>query len=238
LPHVFVGAREQGAGFADDYLLLASALLDVFELTSDPEWLTEAVRLMEEVERTFADKANGGYFLTASEHERLLFRDKPDYDGPIPSANSVAALAWLRLCAITDDERYRERAETTLRAFSRSLASRPLALDHMLLALDWATDVVKEIVIVVPEGHGSLTASARGLLTALNQSFAPNSVLLVASEPDLDGEIGKAVPWAQGKKLRSGRATAYVCERGACKLPTNDPESFARELAEARPYGP
>ncbi len=91
LPHVFVEGRERGVGFADDHALLANALLDVFELTSDPTWLLDAVSLMEEMGRSFADPTNGGYFLSAERHERLLFREKPDYDGPVPSVNSVAA---------------------------------------------------------------------------------------------------------------------------------------------------
>jgi len=238
LPHVFVEGREQGVGFADDHVLLANALLDVFELTSDPAWLADAVRLMDEVERSFTDPINGGYFLSSEQHERLLVREKPDYDGPVPSVNSVAALTWLRLYAFTDDDRFRKRAETTVRAFSRTLSSRPLALDQMLLALDWATDTAKEIVIVVPEGRGALATMARPLLDVLQRSFVPNAVIVVATEADLNGALGGRVPWARDKVLRAGRATAYVCERGACKLPTSDPSALAAQLAEARSYPP
>jgi hypothetical protein len=193
---------------------------------------------MDELERSFADRTNGGYFLSADRHERLLLRNKPDYDGPVPSVNSVAALTWLRLYAFTDEDRFRQHAETTLRAFARTLSERPLALDHMLLALDWATDSAREIVVVVPEGRGALVASARPLLDVLQRRFIPNAVVAVATEADLDGALGRRVPWARQKVLRAGRATAYVCERGACKLPTSDPSVFARQLSEASPYPP
>ena len=236
LPHLFVGGREMGTGFADDHVLVANALLDVFELTSDPAWLADAGRLMDELERSFADRSNGGYFLSAEQHEHLLLRDKPDYDGSIPSVNSVAALAWLRLYAFTGDERFRQRAETTFRAFAGALQARPLALEHMLLALDWASDSVKEIVIVVPEGRGALAPAARPLLDVFRRTFIPNSVLVVTTQADLSGGLGTTVPWARDKALRGGRATAYVCERGACKLPTSDPAVVAAQLSEARPY--
>ena len=36
-------------------------------------------------------------------------------------------------------------------------------------------------------------------------------------------------PVRPGMRLR-GRATAYVCERGSCRLPTSDPTVFAAEL--------
>ncbi|HMJ52298.1 MAG TPA: thioredoxin domain-containing protein [Polyangiaceae bacterium] len=236
LPHVFVDGREQEKGFADDHVLLAHALLDVFELTADPDWLADATGLMEEMERSFADPTHGGYFLSAEQHETLLLRGKPDYDGPIPSVNSVAALTWLRLYAYADEERFRQRAETTVRAFARTLQDRPLALEHMLLALDWATDTVKEIVIVTPEGRGALAPSARPLLDVLQRTFAPNAVLVVATAADLAGTMARSIPWARDKPLRGGGATAYVCNRGACKLPTNDPKVFAAQLAETTAY--
>ena len=34
---------------------------------------------------------------------------------------------------------------------------------------------------------------------------------------------------------RNGQATAYVCEKNVCKLPTSDPEVFARQLQSASP---
>jgi len=37
-----------------------------------------------------------------------------------------------------------------------------------------------------------------------------------------------------GKTARRGQATAYVCERGACELPTTDPEVFAAQLQKKR----
>jgi len=236
LPHLLVRGRPHGSAFADDYVLLAAALLDIFELTSDPLWLGDATSLMNEVERSFRDVGNGGYFLTAGDHESLLVREKPDYDGPVPSANSAAALTWLRLFEYTGDESYRERAESTLRALERPLVRRPVALEHALLAVDWASDAVKQIVVVVPEGRGALGNSARPLLSLLSNAFAPNSVLVVATEADLAGGLGQKVRWASGKTLRDGRATAYVCERGACKFPTTQRDVFARQLDEARPY--
>ncbi len=236
LPHLLSCGRPQGRAFADDVVLLAAALLGVFELTSDARWLDLAKRLMNDVERDFEDPANGGYFLATSHHESLFLRDKPDHDGPIPSVNSVAAMTWLRLYTFTDEGTYRARAETTVRAFSRTLSANPLALDHMLHALDWATDAPKEIVIVVSQGRGAMTTSARPLLDVLQRRFVPNSVLVVATEADIDGELGRRLPWVRDKRTREGRATAYVCERGACQLPTSDPQTLARQLSQSRPY--
>jgi uncharacterized protein YyaL (SSP411 family) len=236
LPHAFFAGVPRGQAFADDLAFLAAALLDVFELTADPAWLRLSEALMESLERDFADGARGGYFLSAVSHEQLLLRDKPDYDGPMPTPTSVAALTWLRLYAFSEDARQRERAEATLRAFAQPLEQRPLSLDQLLLALDWASDSPKELVLLVPEGRGALTPAARPLLEVLARRFVPNSVLVVANQADLDGELGRRIPWLRERRLRDGRATAYVCEGGACQLPTTDPKQLATQLADARPY--
>ena len=103
-----------------------------------------------------------------------------------------------------------------------------MALDVMLLGADFFTGTPKEIVLVTPEGQPQ---SADALLAVLNQTFIPNHVLVVGTEQDFSGELGTLVPWAKGKPAKNGQATAYVCERGACELPTNSPRVFRKQLA-------
>jgi len=94
----------------------------------------------------------------------------------------------------------------------------------------------KEVVVIVPEGRGALAPAARPLLGELARRFIPNSVLLVATEADVSGELGQRIAWLRERRLLRGRATAYVCERGVCQLPTTEPRVLAAQLAETRPY--
>jgi uncharacterized protein len=229
-PHQIVADAGAGAAFADDLVFLASACLDVFELTAEPRWLDQARAAMTTLEGSFVDTERGGYFLTAVGGERLLLREKPDYDGAIPSANSAAALVLHRLHTFTSDDVYRARAERTLRALGSTIEQRPLGLSHALLAVDWATDRPKEIVIVVPAGRGALAAAARPFVKVLAEQWVPNAVLVVATEAELAGDLGRALPFVRDKGLRGGKPTAYVCERGACQLPTTEPLVFAGQL--------
>jgi len=96
----------------------------------------------------YEDKKNGGFFMTSSDHEKLLAREKPNYDGAEPSGNSIAILNLLRLNEFTTDDSYRSRADKALKAFSLTLNANPNALTEMLLALDFRLDKPKEIVIV------------------------------------------------------------------------------------------
>ena len=234
LPHVLVKGVPQGRAFADDIALLAAALLDVFELNSDSRWLSKAIELMEQLEQGFADPINGGYFSSDGTHEKLLLRAKPDGDGPIPSANSVAAMTWLRLAAFTEDDRFRQRAETTMRSASRSMAAHPMAHEQMLLALDWVSGAPKEVVVVVPDGGGAMSPSARPLMAMMGQMFLPNVSLVVGTEAEL-AAMAKQVPWVEHKKMLGGHATAYVCQAGTCRTPQTAPMAVFAYLAVQPP---
>ncbi len=100
----------------------------------------------------------------------------------------------------------------------------------MLLAVDFRLDTRKEVVIVTPS-----RPAAEPLLAKLRATSLPSRVLAVGvAGLDLAAQV-RLVPLLEGKVARKGRATAYVCERGVCELPTSDPEVFARLIRKVEP---
>lgn len=63
----------------------------------------------------------------------------------------------------------------------------------------------------------------------------PQSGGLTCGMPQFVGAAGGGVPLLRGKKSLKGQATAYVCERRLCRLPTADPEVFAQQLRKVEP---
>jgi uncharacterized protein YyaL (SSP411 family) len=230
LARSFAGGPGRRA-FLSDYAFMIAGLLDLYEATGSVRWLREAISLDGVLERFYEDAEGGGFFLSASDDEPLLAREKPATDGAEPSGNSVQALNLLRLYELTSDDRYRARAARTLRAFGARLAEHPEGLSEMLLALDFQQDRVKEIVIVAPHDR----EEAEPFLSALRNVYLPNRVLSAAVAGDDLVEQAKLVPNLSGKIARNGQVTAYVCERQICKLPTTDPEAFAQLLMKAEP---
>jgi uncharacterized protein YyaL (SSP411 family) len=43
-------------------------------------------------------------------------------------------------------------------------------------------------------------------------------------------EVADLVPLLEGRGAVDGRATAYVCERFACRVPVTEPEALQAEL--------
>jgi uncharacterized protein YyaL (SSP411 family) len=199
------------AGLLEDHAFFAAGLVDLYQATGEARWLDEARSLHDALAQRFADP-DGGFFRTPAGHEALLAREKPAYDGAEPTGNSVAALTLLRLEAITTEAKYREQAERLLRSFGALLAGAPAALGEMLLAVDFLLGEVREVVLVRPKN-----GSDAPLLDMLRPRFAPSQVLVRHEEGSTP-----ATPLAAERPAQSGKATAYACVRGACKLPVSD----------------
>jgi uncharacterized protein YyaL (SSP411 family) len=98
----------------------------------------------------------------------------------------------------------------------------------MLNALEFIHDIPKTIVVVTRDAG---RARAEPFLAKLRETYLPNRVLVVVSEGPERAELVRWVPLVEGKTARDAAAAAYVCERGACQLPTTSPDVFARQIA-------
>jgi len=215
--------------YLDDYAFFTAALLDLYETTHQAGWLEKAIDLESVLAEFYEDPVNGGFFRTASDHEKLIMREKPNYDGAEPSGNSVAVLNLLRLYALTTKASYLTRAEKVFKGFLGNPATSPAALTEMLLALDFYLDNAKEIIIVTPAGKEHM---AEPFLAELKSIFLPNRVLSVLSSGNGNDALVNLVPAAGNRGALDRKATAYVCEKGICKLPATDPKVFAKQLQE------
>ena len=203
------GQAKLGA-YLEDHAFLLEALISLYEATFDPRWFTEARALADTMIERFADEDNGGFFETASDHERLVARRKDLEDHPIPAGNSSAAYGLLRLAALTGEYEYERRAVSVLRLLHPIAPRHPQAFGHFLQALDFHLAAVHEVALV-GEGREDLERVVRG-------AFRPHLVL-AGGEPD-------GVPLLEGRQPVDGRAAAYVCERFACKTPVTEPDQL------------
>jgi hypothetical protein len=158
----------------EGHSFLLSGVIDLYEATLEPAHLDFAIALAESLLVNFFDPEDGGFWQTVADVQHLLLRVKGDYDGAEPSGNSVAALALLKLGAITGRNDFTEAAEKSLRFFAVRLHDSPQALPHMLQALDFSLQEPKRVVIAGEAG----SAETRELLRAIHSVFQPNKVVL------------------------------------------------------------
>ena len=218
--------------YLDDYAFFSSALLDLFEWTGNIEWLNKAVELDQILEKNFEDKDSGGFFMTGRDYEALLVREKPFYDGAEPSGNSVAIMNLLRLSELTGNNHYRSRAEKTFRAFGKMLQNNPFSFSEALLALDYYHSRVNEIVLVLPD---DAHLESDSFFNELKNWYLPNKALTVVHHSQVEEQQKLLKPISRKKDL-NGKTTAYICEEGACQLPTFDLKELRRQLKDIQTF--
>ena len=229
--HSYQEGTAKGEAFLDDYAFFIAGLIDLFEVTGEASWLERSLELAAVAQDQFEDRELGGYFMTGPRHEELISREKPAYDGVVPSGNSVMIMNLLRLNSLTGQPRLLDQAKRALDAFASQLASAPTALSEMLLALYYLHDTPREIVVVAPAGKPQ---AAQPLLDRLRTVFLPNRALAVVCEGEEMQRAGKLMPLLRDKKAGGDKAVAYLCENRSCRQPTSDPEEFQRQLKETQ----
>ncbi len=201
----------KGTGYLEDYANVAHGLYELHVATGDLRWLHESRRIALLAVELFADDANGGFFLTPSDGEALVARQKDLDDNPTPSGNSMLAFVLLRLARLWGDDELERRAVGVLRLVRDAIPRAPQAFGWALCALDLHLSPPREVAIVGDPASPVARAAVAG--------FGANTV--VAFGP------GDGVPLLEGKDFVDGQAAVYVCERFACRAPVTDPALLA-----------
>jgi len=73
-------------------------------------------------------------------------------------------------------------------------------------------------------------ADTQALLREVNARFIPNKVVLLADGAGGQKALARRFEFIASLRPIDGKAAAYVCENGVCKLPTTDPAALAALL--------
>jgi len=168
-----------------------------------------AAALLDTVLSAFPD-GSGGFYDTADDGERLIFRPADPADGATPSGAFAAADALLSYGALSGSTRHRDAAADALRVLPPIAARYPRAGGTGLSVAEALLTGPAEIAIV---GPGDDPRTLDLLRTALHAA-PPGAVFALGSGTD-----GSAVPLLAGRGLVLGGPTAYVCRGFTCKAP-------------------
>lgn len=208
------GEAKYPAGL-DDHSFFIQGLLDLYLATHELSRLQQAIELTEKQLAEFTDE-QGGFYDTPKSAD-LLARLKEAYDGAEPSGNSVAALNFLRLATLTNNQEWAAIANKSIGSFAAILAKYPPAMPLMLSAMDLQKDKPRQIVIAGTKGEPDTEA----LLRVVHSRFLPNTILMLADGGANQEFLEKELPFLKTVTRIDGKASAYVCEDFTCKMPVN-----------------
>jgi uncharacterized protein YyaL (SSP411 family) len=97
----FVDQGSKIPAYLDDHAFLLDAIMELLQSKWNTVHLNFAIQIADHLISNFFDERDGGFFFTANDHEKLIFRPKPMYDDALPSGNGVAAFALQRLGLLT-----------------------------------------------------------------------------------------------------------------------------------------
>jgi hypothetical protein len=213
-------------GGLQDYAFVVQGLLDLYEASFDLQWLESAVGLTKKQVELFWDPVNGGFFDITGNDPTILLKTKEDYDGAEPTGNSITALNLLRLSQMTDNKEWRSLAERTISIVGNRASAHPEIAPQMLVALEWSLSTPKEIIIA----GSRASRDTRTLIDEVHSRFIPDKILLLVDSGIPGDSITRFLPFTSEMKMLDGRATFYLCENYACRLPTSDPSVVAQLL--------
>jgi uncharacterized protein len=206
--------------YLDDYAFLADALLELLQARWRDRDLEFARSLAEAILERFADSQGGGFYFTASDHERLIHRSKSFSDESIPAGNAVAAGVLCRLGFLLGVPRYRAAAERALRAGFPAMREYPEG--HMSLSAV-LEDYLKPLEILILRGP-----EAPRWQHALVSRYAPSRMVFAIPNdtPELPASIAAKRP--------QGQAVAYLCSGTSCSAPFTRLEELERALDDKK----
>ena len=196
-------------GFLDDYAAYLFAQLALHGATLEENYLTRAEQFCREVQEKFRDPKNGGFYLYGIENESLILRPKEDYDGAIPSGNSLMAWNLVRLSHLSGDEAYRRQAEEQLNFLGAKAAQYPIGHGMFLLAL---------LEHEMPAPKVTVVLSEQGNIDALPVKLPPDTAVTLLRRPSSE------------YPLKEGKTTFYVCRDHSCLPPVNDLREIIKDV--------
>lgn len=211
--------------YLDDYAFYLWALLELYEATFNPIYLTQASDVSKAMRMLFWDEKHGGFYFYGADGETLIARPKEIYDGAMPSGNSVAAWALIRLARLTDNHSLTDMTERLFFAFSDKVPRYASGYTFLMMAVDLAVTIPRHIVISGRRDDDT----TQEMLATINYHFMPDATI-VLNDPEQAEMLAKVAPYASVQNAVGGHTTAYICENLACRAPIQGVERFKEAL--------
>jgi uncharacterized protein YyaL (SSP411 family) len=229
------GVASDTAGVLDDYGSVADGLIALASATAaapgsaetegPARWLGLAGQLLDTALARFGT-GNGGFYDTAEDSERLIYRPIDIADGPSPSGTFAVAAALLSYGALTGSAKYRDAATSALSSVADLAARFPRAAGWGLAAAEATLSGPVEIAVAGP------ASAARAQLHLAAFLAAPPGAVIVCGEGDDAG-----IPLLTGRKPQDDRASAFVCRNFTCRAPVFDADQLRIALSDHLPAG-
>lgn len=207
--------------FLDDYAFLAQALIRLYEVTFDNQWLDKAQLLMEYADGHFWDANSSTYFYASDLDPGLIIRKRILLDNVRPAANSVMAEVLYDLSLLLYEESYEARARKMLNRVISGMET-----EDLFFLSNWLQLYLR--MIEAPFEVAIVGRNYKTLQSEMMRYYLPNTLLLGGAT---EGELELLQ-----QKLRGEEAYIYVCRNKVCRLPVQEVKEAMEQMLDKGSY--
>lgn len=209
-------------GFLEDYAAVIEAFVALYQATFDENWLSHAESMALYACEHFWDEADGLFFFTDQNSEKLIARKKELFDNVIPASNSIMAANLYWLGKLLDREDFSQIANLMLSKIKPLILKNPEYLTNWACLLSNRVTPTAEVVIVGEE--------ANDIRKALDRYYFPNKIIMGT-------KTTSNLPLLDNRTMIGGKTTIYVCYDKTCQLPVFSVEEALKLLHGAGGMG-
>ncbi|MDD3079388.1 MAG: thioredoxin domain-containing protein [Paludibacter sp.] len=194
--------------FLDDYALLAQALIDLYEVTLDKQYLDVCGKLINYMYAHFINESGNMFYYTPNNAKDLIVRKYEYSDNVIPASNSVLAHVLFRYGTLTENEIYLSTAQSMLKLVMDELAEYGSYYANWAILLGRMVYPQKEVVCT---GENAVWNALK-----LQINYIPDCIFAGGEQENLPLLINRIKP---------PHSLIYVCRDKTCKLPVENVET-------------
>lgn len=200
----FKQRRSTTTGFLEDYACMIQALINLYQMDFDEQWIQQAEALMNYTLTNFFDEQENYFLYSSKQAAPLIANRKELFDNVIPSSNSIMARNLWQLGTLLDRDDWKALATTMVQSISALIVSEPNYMSNWGIALQEISKGLAEVAFVGPDAaalHRSFCEAYHPLALTYGTATATTHMPLLAG------------------KYTEGSTHIYVCRNKTCQLP-------------------
>lgn len=199
---VFRDGKVSVQAFLDDYVLVANALIDLYEVTFDMRWLSLSRLLAAQIWNHFRDAEHNLFFYTSDQSKQLIARKHETSDNVIPASNSVLAHVFYKLGILTENYDYLKMATQMALNFRNEIVQHGAYYANWAMLIGKLTYPCYEVAIL---GENALKEARE-----MQKRYLPAAIFA--------GGIRENLPVLMNRLLDQ-KTVIYICQNKVCNLP-------------------
>ncbi len=198
--------KPQYDAYLEDYSHLIAAMLQVYTLDFDTQWIRKAADLCDYVIEQFSDENEDLFYFTSSQQQDIPIRRVDVTDNALPSGNSMMLHNLMDLGLLLDQQSYQDRAQRMTTKMLKGIERYPSSFANWATASLGLAYPRKEIAVV--------GKNAKARASQLQHAGIYHCVIMASEQEQSEYPLLADKPV---DKL----AQIYICQNFTCERPVD-----------------